>query len=128
MTIERANGIRRSDIWFLLNDFSLVLATIVTSLLNFMKLREGTDMDMLDVMGDLDAHDEAEDNEIAASEEQSDVSGPNAADSAIALPDRQRAQVAPKKKAKNTESWEETADQEEDLQEREIKRAANAAR
>ncbi|KAK0860801.1 hypothetical protein LTR91_005305 [Friedmanniomyces endolithicus] len=128
MTIERANGIRRSDIWFLLNDFSLVLATIVTSLLNFMKLREGTDMDMLDVMGDLDAHDEAEDNEIAASEEQSDVSGPSAADSAIALPDRQRAQVAPKKKAKNTESWEETADQEEDLQEREIKRAANAAR
>ncbi|KAK5707932.1 hypothetical protein LTR97_000471 [Elasticomyces elasticus] len=128
MTIERANGIRRSDIWFLLNDFSLVLATIVTSLLNFMKLREGTDMDMLDVMGDLDAHDEAEDNEVAASEEQSEMSGPSVADSAIALPDRQRQQVAPKKKAKNTESWEETADQEDDAQQREAKRAANAAR
>ncbi|KAK4895966.1 hypothetical protein LTR27_006137 [Elasticomyces elasticus] len=128
MTIERANGIRRSDIWFLLNDFSLVLATIVTSLLNFMKLREGTDMDMLDVMGDLDAHDEAEDNEVAASEEQSEMSGPSVADSAIALPDRQRQQVAPKKKAKNTESWEETADQEDDAQQRETKRAANAAR
>ncbi|KAK5726136.1 hypothetical protein LTR17_013038 [Elasticomyces elasticus] len=128
MTIERANGIRRSDIWFLLNDFSLVLATIVTSLLNFMKLREGTDMDMLDVMGDLDAHDEAEDNEVAASEEQSEMSGPSVADSAIALPDRQRQQVAPKKKARNTESWEETADQEDDAQQRETKRAANAAR
>lgn len=30
-TIERANGIRRADIWFLLNDFSMVLATIITS-------------------------------------------------------------------------------------------------
>ena len=50
-TIERANGIRRADIWFLLNDFSMVLATLITSLLNFMKLQDGTDMDMLEVMG-----------------------------------------------------------------------------
>ncbi|KAK3113657.1 hypothetical protein LTR53_008839 [Teratosphaeriaceae sp. CCFEE 6253] len=128
MTIEKANGIRRSDIWFLLNDFSLVLATIVTSLLNFMKLREGTDMDMLDVMGDLDAHDEAEDNEVADSEAQSEMSGPSAADSAISMPDRSRQQAAPKKKAKDTENWEEVADHEEDLQEKEKRRAANAAR
>lgn len=31
LTIERANGVRRSEIWFLLNDFSMVLATIITS-------------------------------------------------------------------------------------------------
>lgn len=35
--IEKANGIRKGEIWFLLNDFSMVLATIVTSLTNFMK-------------------------------------------------------------------------------------------
>ena len=125
-TIERANGIRRADIWFLLNDFSLVLATIITSLLNFMKLKEGTDMDMLDVMGDLDIHDEAEDNEMAASEEQSEVSAPSAADSAISMPERPK--TVTKKKAKNTESWEDVANEEEEANKRDERRAANAAR
>ena len=68
-TLEKANGIRKADIWFLLNDFSLALATIITSLLNFMKLREGTDVDMLDVMGNLDATEEAEDTRVADVEE-----------------------------------------------------------
>ncbi|PGH12600.1 hypothetical protein AJ80_06658 [Polytolypa hystricis UAMH7299] len=49
--LEKENGIRKGDVWFLLNDFSLVLATIVTSLENFLKLSPGTDADMLDVMG-----------------------------------------------------------------------------
>lgn len=35
--IESANKIRRGEIWFLFNDFSMVLATIVTSLTNFIK-------------------------------------------------------------------------------------------
>ncbi|KAK5136723.1 hypothetical protein LTR08_002376 [Meristemomyces frigidus] len=126
-TIERANGIRRADIWFLLNDFSLVLATIITSLLNFMKLKEGTDMDMLDVMGDLDIHDEAEDNDVAASEEeQSQISAPSAADSAIAMPERPK--TVTKKKAKNTDSWEEVADAETGHEQREEQKAANVAR
>ncbi|KAK4544752.1 hypothetical protein LTR36_004001 [Oleoguttula mirabilis] len=125
-TLERANGIRRADVWFLLNDFSLVLATIITSLLNFMKLREGTDMDMLDVMGDLDAHDEAEDNDVAGAEDQSEISAPSAADSAISMPDRPKAVT--KKQAKNTESWEDTADKEEAVNKREEQKAANAER
>ena len=113
-TIERANGVRKSDIWFLLNDFSLVLSTIIASLQNFMKLREGTDMDMLDVLGDLDEHQENEDDKVAASEEQSEASGPSIADSAIDMPNRSRAPGAGalKKKAKNLESWEEAADAE----------------
>ncbi|TKA25301.1 hypothetical protein B0A50_06205 [Salinomyces thailandicus] len=126
-TIEKANNIRRADIWFLLNDFSLVLATIITSLLNFMKLKEGTDLDMLDVMGDLDVHDEAEDNEVAASDEQSEMSAPSAADSGIVMPERPKTAV-PTKKAKNTESWEEVADEEEKVTERAERRAANAVR
>ncbi|EMC93796.1 hypothetical protein BAUCODRAFT_124551 [Baudoinia panamericana UAMH 10762] len=127
ITIEKANGIRRADIWFLLNDFSLVLATIITSLLNFLKLKEGTDMDMLDVMGDLDVHDEAEDNEVAASEEQSTVSGPSVADSVMSVNEK-AAPVVAKKKAKNKESWEEVADEEDESQRRDERRAANAAR
>lgn len=125
MTIERANGVRRADIWFLLNDFSLVLATIITSLMNFMKISEGSDMDMLDIMGRMDAHEEEEDDRVAAVEEQaSEASGPSAADSGIALPERPNAGVsgkgsAPtKKQAKEADSWEDLAegqDEKDDL-------------
>ncbi|KAK3677050.1 hypothetical protein LTR78_003255 [Recurvomyces mirabilis] len=129
MTIEKANGIRRSDIWFLLNDFSLVLATIITSLLNFMKLREGTDLDMLDVMGDLDAHDEAEDNEVAASEDnESTITAPSVADSVMSVVQRPAKPVVTTKKAKKLDSWEDAAEQEEDASRREDRRAANAAK
>ncbi|OAX83413.1 hypothetical protein ACJ72_02233 [Emergomyces africanus] len=54
--IEKHNGIRKGDIWFLLNDFSLVLATIVTSFENFLKLTPGTDADAMEVMGSGDMH------------------------------------------------------------------------
>ncbi|RMY56055.1 hypothetical protein D0863_13106 [Hortaea werneckii] len=127
-TLEKANNIRRADIWFMLNDFSLVVATIITSLMNFMKLKEGTDLDMLDVMGDLDVHDEAEDNEVAASDEQSELSAPSAADSAISMPERPKQAPTSTKKAKNTESWEDVADEEEKVHERAERRAANAVR
>lgn len=51
--LETANGIRRSDVWFLLNDFSMVLATITTSLASFLKLSsEDVGMDMLSGVGD----------------------------------------------------------------------------
>ncbi|PWY93852.1 DEAD/DEAH box helicase [Aspergillus sclerotioniger CBS 115572] len=49
--LEKENIIRRGDIWFVLNDFSLVLATIVTSFENYLKLSNNTDMDLLDVAG-----------------------------------------------------------------------------
>ncbi|KAJ5987676.1 hypothetical protein N7522_011924 [Penicillium canescens] len=54
--LERENGVRRGDIWFVLNDFSLILATIVASLENFLKLTPGTELDMLDVMGGGEAY------------------------------------------------------------------------
>ncbi len=52
--LEKANGIRKSDVWFMLNDFSLVLATIVTSLANFLHLKTEQD-DMTDIVGGGDA-------------------------------------------------------------------------
>lgn len=40
--LVHANGIRRGDVWFRLKDFSLILATITTSLANFLN-HEDTD-------------------------------------------------------------------------------------
>ncbi|KAF2497209.1 DEAD/DEAH box helicase-like protein [Lophium mytilinum] len=56
--VVTANGIRRGDIWFFLNDFSLVLATIVTSFSNYMKLSADADVDLATVMGGGDAAEE----------------------------------------------------------------------
>ncbi|KAM3416704.1 P-loop containing nucleoside triphosphate hydrolase protein [Cercospora zeina] len=119
-TIERANRVARSDIWFLLNDFSLVLATIITSLMNFMKISEATDLDMLEVMGNMDAHEEAEDDKVAATETESTVSGPSVGgDSAVGLVDRTatktgRPAAPTKKQAKNADSWEDLAGSEDE--------------
>jgi hypothetical protein len=97
----------------LLNDFSLVLATIITSLMNFMKLTEATDLDMMEVMGNMDAHEEAEDDKVAATEDTESVaSAPSAADSGVVLSERPKptTSAAPtKKQSKNAESWEDLA-------------------
>lgn len=61
--LEIANGIRRGDIWFLLNDFSLVLATIVTSLANFLKVEPAEDGGMADLVGQADAMEQDVDGE-----------------------------------------------------------------
>ena len=41
-----ANGIRAGDVWFVLQDFSLVLATLVASLENFFKAGDNLDLDL----------------------------------------------------------------------------------
>ncbi|KAH0402048.1 P-loop containing nucleoside triphosphate hydrolase protein, partial [Aureobasidium melanogenum] len=105
-TLEKANGIRRGDVWFMLNDFSLVLATIITSLLNFMKLKVGSDMDFLDTMGELDTLEEAEDETVVVKEDGEAVPAPSEAPKAAMA-------TITKKKAKNAESWEDMADEEE---------------
>lgn len=114
-----------------LQDFSLALATIITSLQNFMKLKEGTDADMLEVMGNLDAREEAEDTANADVEQQSEASGPSIADSAISgmgnVPERPKP-VTSKKKAANADSWEDLADEESAATEKEARKAADAAR
>ncbi|KAK6440119.1 hypothetical protein LTR95_003663 [Oleoguttula sp. CCFEE 5521] len=130
-TIEKANGIRRSDIWFLLNDFSLALATIITSLQNFMKIKEGTDVDMLDVMGSLDAREEAEDTRAGDAEAESEVSGPasSIADSAYGGPVPERPKVVSSlRKAKNADSWEDLADEESTRAEVEARQKADKER
>ena len=123
-TIERANGIRRSDIWFMLNDFSLVLATIVSSLMGFMKLKNVTAMDTLDITGQGDAFEEAQDD-AAAAEDQSDTQSTSVADSAISVPERPK--TVTKKKTAKAESWEDLADEDNARVEAEIRDEEHAA-
>ena len=98
-----------------------------------MKLKEGTDADMLEVMGNLDAREEAEDTAVADVEQQSEASGPSVADSAISglgfngMPERPKP-VTSKKKAQNADSWEDLADEESAATEKEARKAADAAR
>ncbi|KAJ9629556.1 hypothetical protein H2203_001930 [Taxawa tesnikishii (nom. ined.)] len=120
-TLERANRIRKGDVWFLLNDFTLILATIITSLMNFMKLKPSNDLDMLDVMGNLDSLEEAEDDKVAASETEA-TAQPVVADP-VKQPERP---VINKKKGKNMDSWEDAEDDEEARLAIRSKRAARA--
>lgn len=52
--------------WFVLNDFSLVLATISSSLAQYLGLAKDGDAEMLDVMGSGDAAENEVDEQVAA--------------------------------------------------------------
>ena len=66
--IDNANGIRRGENWFLLNDFSMDLATIVISLTKFMKA-EPTDVYVRATNGE-SSNDEGADKSSTESEEE----------------------------------------------------------
>lgn len=75
-TLIRENRVRRSDIWFVLNEFSLVLATIVISLESSIN-REGDD-DIFDVagLGDMDEPETGDHSPVAGDgDEESDCGG-----------------------------------------------------
>jgi len=107
--LARANGVRRGDVWFLLNDFSLVLATVVTSLRNFMGMGEmGAVDDMIDVAGGGDRAEDQREVDAAYEEamrEEREKEAARPADFAAAptLP------VITKRKDKAAESWEDEA-------------------
>jgi superfamily II RNA helicase len=116
-----ANRIRRGDIWFVLNDFSMVLATIVTSLSNFMNLGTESELDFIDVRGGGDEADEEKEDKFLPNDAASEVtnlsgttlnsgSGPVKQDLPIQVK---------KKKAKVMDSWEDEdeEDEEEDVEE-----------
>lgn len=103
----RDNRIKRGDVWFHLKDFSLVLATITTSLRNFMDLEAGDgDLAMLDVK---DAEDDW--NERVEAEEPEDTDPtPDLAKkvaAAVAVP------VKKAKKKKVADSWDDDASDDE---------------
>ena len=114
--LATANRIRRGDVWFVLNDFSMVLATIVTSLSNFMNVNTASDLDFTDVRGEGEEAEDAQEDKLipdadSGYETASTASGP-------ARPGVQAGTDLPiqvKKKKKVADSWDADAD-EEDLE------------
>ncbi|KAF3913498.1 hypothetical protein AA313_de0209977 [Arthrobotrys entomopaga] len=68
-----ANGLRKNDVWFMLNDFSMILATVVTSIKNFFSEGEkgSSDDDVLNLMamGEGEEIDTDEDEEVFTEED-----------------------------------------------------------
>jgi ATP-dependent RNA helicase DDX60 len=128
--LTRDNHIKKGDVWFLLKDFSLVLATIVTSLTNFLDLDAGADADlaMMDVQ---DAEDAARETSDAL--EPDDGAG-DMAHGALPVQDEaakklEAAAAAPKKtkKPKVVDSWDEEDSSEDEAAAAEAAEAAAKA-
>ena len=113
--VVTANRIRRGDIWFVLNDFSMVLATIVTSLTNFMNLGTESDLDFIDVRGGGDdEEEEQEDKLLPTGPAGEETTGPQSGAQGARGPVQQAnlpVQLA-KKKKKVMDSWDDEADSE----------------
>ena len=114
--LEQENGIRKGDMWFILNDFSLVLATIVASLSNYLLAETTSEMDMLDLKGGGDIADIALDDKVSDKEAgaagQSNVD-PTVPDLAAGVSNL--GMGGKKKNAKVVDSWDdEGGDDEED--------------
>ncbi|KAJ4346790.1 uncharacterized protein N0V89_010722 [Didymosphaeria variabile] len=107
-----ANRIRRGDVWFVLNDFSMVLATIVTSLSNFMQLTAASDLDLSDVRGEGEDAEALQDDKFLP-----DDSGYETASTISTAtrtgPAQKELPVQLKKKKKVVDSWDDDADAEE---------------
>lgn len=71
--LEDANKIPRSDSWFLLNDFSLVLATIVTGLANYLGLTAEQALNPDDFMGAGDVSDDEGGDEEGKTDQVADL-------------------------------------------------------
>ncbi|KAH7079592.1 hypothetical protein FB567DRAFT_631384 [Paraphoma chrysanthemicola] len=110
-----ANRIRRGDIWFVLNDFSMVLATIVTSLSNFMNLGSDSDLDFIDIRGGGDEAEEDREDKFLPTDAASEIT--NLSGTTLASGNGPVKQDLPvqvkKKKAKVMDSWEDDAEESE---------------
>lgn len=107
--LSKANGIRRGEVWFLLNDFSMVLATIVAALKNLMHVGENEDPDLMDLQagGDL-AEETTFDTQLEALEQASAASSTEKE-----IETAPKAVLKPKKKVV-TDSWDDEGDEEDD--------------
>lgn len=112
-----ANRIRRGDLWFVLNDFSMVLATIVTSLSNFMNLGTESDLDFIDVRGGGDEADEEREDKFLPNDGASDItnlSGTTLASGSNNVVKQELPIQVKKKKAKVMDSWDDEDDDDEE--------------
>ncbi|OIW22905.1 P-loop containing nucleoside triphosphate hydrolase protein [Coniochaeta ligniaria NRRL 30616] len=101
----RDNGIKGGDVWFHLKDFSLVLATIVASLANFLDPDNEDNGDaMIDVQ---DVGDELDETAAAKDDAPGTDAAPVVADVPVAT-------AKPKKKKKAVDSWEDEEESNDD--------------
>lgn len=111
-----ANRIRRGDIWFVLNDFSMVLATIVTSLSNFMNLGTESDLDFIDIRGGGDEAEEDREDKFLPTDNASEITNLSGTtlNSGTGPVKQDLPVLTKKKKTKVVDSWEDEADEAED--------------
>ncbi|EMD67323.1 hypothetical protein COCSADRAFT_110960 [Bipolaris sorokiniana ND90Pr] len=111
----KANKIRRGDVWFVLNDLSMTLATITTSLSSFLGLATESDLDFIDVRGGGDDEEENREDKMLPSDTATEASATTAGSSNKGA-FKQEVTIQPKKKAKKKveESWEDEMGSEEE--------------
>jgi superfamily II RNA helicase len=104
-----ANKIRRGDVWFVLNDLSMTLATITTSFSNFLGLAAESDLDFIDVRGGGDDEEENREDKMLPTDNAAEAAAAAATNASTSrVPPKQELAFQPKKKAKKKveESWE----------------------
>jgi ATP-dependent RNA helicase DDX60 len=114
--LELANRIRQGDVWFLLKDFSLVIATLVASLENFFKAGDNLDLDLSTVGAVSDAIElemDASEDKLDSSSENGTKSvstaGTNITDGSMTKDKQEKKPKA--RKAKVADSWEDSGDE-----------------
>jgi hypothetical protein len=114
--LELANRIRRGDVWFVLKDFSLVLATLVASLENLFKAGHNLDLDLSTVGAvsdeielEMDVLEEKleSSSDKAMTNSSMTSSGATKASSTASKPEKKQKA----KKAKVVDSWEDDGDE-----------------
>jgi len=122
-----ANRVRRGEVWFVLNDLSMILATIITSLSNFLGLGSESDLDFIEVRGGGDDEEENKEDKLLPTDVTADAVTTNA--SANRGPVKQDLTIQPKKKAKKVvaESWDDEDEEESEQSESEVEDEWDAA-
>ncbi|PSN74496.1 P-loop containing nucleoside triphosphate hydrolase protein [Corynespora cassiicola Philippines] len=109
-----ANRIQRGDVWFVLNDFSMILATIVTSLSSFMNLTSASDL--TDVKGEGEEEEERQEDKLLPPDDSGYETGSTVSMASKQSAAKQALPIQVKKKKKVADSWDDDAD-EEDIEE-----------
>lgn len=111
--LVRDNGIKAGDVWFRLKDFSLILATIVSSLANFLDPKSGA-MDDMVMIGVQDAGDVlGEENDAEGDEEEEHNAMGNLGAQQAPAHEAKKSKLAVKK-GKVLDSWEDEDGTEDD--------------
>ncbi len=111
--LKSANGIKSGDVWFRLNDFSLILATIVTSLTGFVDSSVDPDLIVVD-----DDPDDADFDELLGGDDYLAAPELVAVEVEATAPQKPK----PKKKEAVADSWEDEVDSDEEDDKKEVPR------